>query len=54
MAEHNPSDLPINPSAGDDEDDEAAAAAQEPSISREDTRTIAGGEEVKETDIEKQ
>ncbi|EPT06037.1 hypothetical protein FOMPIDRAFT_1021147 [Fomitopsis schrenkii] len=51
IAEHNPSDLPIDPSAGDGDD---AAAAQETSISREDTRTIAGGEEVKGTDIEKQ
>lgn len=51
VAEHNPSDLPLNPAAGDDED---AAAAEGTSISREDTRTIAGGEEVKGTVIEKQ
>lgn len=53
VAEGNPGDMAIDPSAGDDG---ATQERTETSISREDTRTIAGGEEFgrKESGIEKQ
>ncbi|KAH9842760.1 major facilitator superfamily domain-containing protein [Rhodofomes roseus] len=53
VAEGNPGDMPVNPSAGDDD---ATQERTQTSISREDTRTIAGGEDLgrKITDVEKQ
>lgn len=41
-AEENPSDLPINPGAGDDEIDEASGNMARSSISKEDVRTAEG------------
>ncbi|KAH9934730.1 MFS general substrate transporter [Fomitopsis serialis] len=51
VAEGNPGDMAIDPSAGDDG---ATQERTQTSISREDTRTIAGGEEVGRKESEKQ
>lgn len=49
VAEANPSDLPIDPAAGDDQQQDTAGEKPRSSISKEDTQTIAEMDDTQKT-----